>query len=227
MKILKELLGLTNPDMVFEAEVPIELADVVAAFPKHHGKAFSKLWGTKRLVWHGKRFFEDGTFGPAYKEALAVTDDYIKDGYNTDANLDISGTVDGEDYQDTVTWDIEFSDTQEVYLGYDPKKDKLYLGYDAWATEDEFNSAFDKAFEEMTGEEFNNELPVHEAIFNEAWREFKHNFDFWGLIFEISMDGDSMTAEEAMSPMPHGFYHGVFKMFKQQHPNVIDLRRDR
>lgn len=230
MKILKELLGLTNPDMVFEAEVPVELSAIVQAFPKHHEKAFQKLWGGKRIVWHGKRFFDDGDLGPAYKEAEKAAEEYIKNGYNTDANLDISGEVDGEEYHDTVIWDVQFSDDekQECYLGYDPKRDTLFIGFDAWADEGEFNDAFDKAFEEMTGEEYNMENDEHQKIFNEAWEEYKTaGYGFWGLIFEISIDANGeMTAEEALSPMLGGFYKGMFKLFKQQNPNVIDLRLD-
>jgi hypothetical protein len=229
MSILKELLGLTDPDMLFEADVPVELKDVIAAFPKHHGKALEKLWGGKRLVWHGKRFFDDDELGAAYIEAEKAAEAYIEDGYNTDAHLDISGTIDGEDYSDSMTWDVQFEkdEKQECYLGYDPKSDKLYIGFDAWASEEEFNSAFDKAFEDMTGEEHDMDNEEHQAIFHEAFEAYKElGFGFWGLIFEITMEGDEMVAEEALPPMTNGFYKGTYKLFKQQHPNVVDLRLD-
>lgn len=229
MSILKELLGLTDPDMLFEADVPVELKDVIAAFPKHHGKALSKLWGGKRLVWHGKRFFEDGELGTAYIEAEKAAEEYIGNGYNTDANMDIGGTIDGEEYDDSMTWDVQFEsdEKQECYLGYDPKRDVLYIGFDAWASDEEFNSAFDKAFDEMVGEEHDMDNDEHQAVYNKAWEEYKDGgFGFWGLVFEISLEGDEMVAEEALPPMTGGFYKGTMKLFKQQHPNVVDLRLD-
>ncbi|TXG76450.1 hypothetical protein E6P97_03480, partial [Patescibacteria group bacterium] len=64
MSILKELLALAEAP-----EVPVELKDVIAAFPKNHTKALRHLWGGKRLVWHGERFFDDGELGSAYTKA--------------------------------------------------------------------------------------------------------------------------------------------------------------
>lgn len=228
MSILKELLSLTEPNVLFEAEVPIELKDVIAAFPKHHTKALEKLWGGKRLVWHGKRFFDDGDLGPAYVEAEQAAEAYIADGYNTDANIDISGTVDGEENHGTVTWDVAFDkdEKQECYLGYDPTSDKLYIGFDAWSSEEEFNEAWDKEFEDTFGEPFDHENEEHAAIFKEAWDEYNTGFGFWGLVFEITYDGNEMTAEEALPPMMGGFYKGTMRLFKQQHPHVVDLRLD-
>jgi hypothetical protein len=229
MSILKELLGLSDPDMLFEADVPLELKDVIAAFPKHHGKALQKLWGGKRLVWHGKRFFEDGELGAAYIEAEKAAEEYIENGYNTDANMDIGGMIDGEEYDDSMSWDVQFEsdEKQECYLGYDPKRDALYIGFDAWASDEEFNSAFDKAFEDMVGEEHDMDNDEHQAVYNKAWEEYKDGgFGFWGLVFEITMEDGTMVAEEALPPMAGGFYKGTMKLFKQQHPNVVDLRLD-
>lgn len=231
MSILKELLGLTNPDMLFEADVPIELKDVIAAFPKHHTGALAKLWGGKRLVWHGMKFFEDDALGAAYIKAEEVAVAYMNDGYTTDANIDFSGEIDGEEISDTVTWDVEFgergTDHQECYLGYDPVHDKLYIGFDVWTSEDDFNSAWDKAFEEAAGADFDGDDTEHRKIFDDAWNNYKNEgMGFWGLVFEISYDGGKMTAEEALPPMTNGFYKGLFKLFKQQHPRVIDLRLD-
>lgn len=223
MSILKELLGLT------EAHVSVELKDVIAAFPKHHAKALQQLWGGQRLVWHGMKFFEDDELGPAHVKAEQAAEEYIANGYSADVNMDIGGTIDGEEYDDSMRWDVEFDkdEKQECYLGYDPQTDKLYIGFDAWVSEDEFNSAFDKAFEEMTGEEHNLDNEEHQKVFNAAWEEFKNeNYGFWGLIFEISFDGENMEAEEAYPALPGGFYKGVFPSFKRQQPRVIDLRLD-
>jgi hypothetical protein len=228
MSILKELLGLTDPDMLFEADVPLELKDVIQAFPKHHGKALSKLWGGKRLVWHGMRFFDDNELGEAYDKAEKAAEEYIENGYNTDVHLDFNGTVDGEDIDDTMTWDVQFSkdEKQECYLGYDPKRDVLIIGFDAWANEDEFNEAWDKAFEDAVGTEYDHENEEHEAMYKDVFDEYKNSAGFWGLCFEISFDDGNMTAEEALPPMSNGFYKGSYPVLKRQNPGIVDLRMD-
>jgi hypothetical protein len=228
MKTLKELLGLQDPDMLYEASAPVELKAVIDAFPKHHPAALAKLWGGKRLVWHGERFFDDDELGPAYIKAEAAAEEYCRDGYNTDANMDLHGEVDGEEVNGSMTWDVQFDDEkQECYLGYDPKKDKLYIGFDAWASDEDFNEAFEKEFKDMIGDDHDMDNDEHNKIYTEAWNEYQHGgFGFWGLVFEISHNGSSYEAEEALPPMQGGFYRGSYKLFKQQHPSVVDLRLD-
>lgn len=174
MSILQELLILRE-----SPEVPVELKDIVAAFPKHHGKAFSKLWGGRRLVWHGERFFDHDELGPAYQKAIDAAEEYINDGYEAEVNQivraeqlvssmgnDHDEDEDQDDDQDDsydqaegsadFDWKAEFGDDQggsrqECYLGYDPVRDKLYIGFDAWISEENFNSDFDDAFEKAAG----------------------------------------------------------------------------
>ena len=235
MQILKELLKLNDPLGLNEAEVPVELKAIIDAFPHQHGKAIAKLWGGKRIVWHGKRFFEDGDLGAAYKGAEQAAEEYINDGYNTDVNMEIdaSAVPDITEAGDIdFRFDAEFGkqhggDWQECYLGYDPKKDKLYIGFDAWTDEENFNNDFDSAFKEATGLEFDMDDPEHSKVFHKAWEDYKNDgYSFWGLIFEITDNHGEFSAEEAMTPMTHGFYKGTYKLFKQQHPNVVDLRLD-
>jgi hypothetical protein len=217
MNVLKELLQLR------EAEVPMELADVIKFFPKKHGEALQKLWGGKRLVWHGMRFFDDGGLGEAYEKAEEAAKAYIADGYNAEASLEVE-LPDGE--MADVQWDALFEDdeVQEVYLGYDPKRDVLFIGFDAWTSDDEFNAAFDRTWEEETGEEHDMDNDEHQEAYNRIWKDYQdQNMGFWGLCFEISAD---MKAEEALPPMPGGFYRGSFKLLKSQNNNLVDLRLD-
>lgn len=236
MQTLKELLQLRDPLRLDEAEVPVELKAIIDAFPKHHKQALDKLWGGKRLVWHGKRFFDDGGLGLAYEEAEKAAEEYINDGYNTDVNIeldahDLAEQHDGSGHA-TLRFDAEFGDLhggsrQECYLGYDPKKDKLYIGFDAWTDEENFNNDFDKAFEEAAGVEYDGDDHEHHKVFEQAWEEYKNeNYGFWGLIFEITDHRGQYSAEEAMPPMSGGFYRGTYRTFKSTHPNVVDLRLD-
>ena len=231
MSILKELLALAEAP-----EVPVELKDVIAAFPKNHSKALRHLWGGKRLVWHGERFFDDGELGSAYTKAEEAAVEYINDGYETDTYIDVDFSTfngrDGEIRDTDFEWMTKFSDReggerQECYLGYDPKRDKLYIGFDAWVSEEEFNSEFDTFFERATGEDFNSDRVGHQEVFDRVWEEYKNRkYGFWGIIFEISHNGGHYTAEEAMPPEPGGFYSKQFRQFRARHPDVVDLRLD-
>lgn len=241
MLLLQELLALREAP-----EVPVELKDIVAAFPKHHGKALEKLWGGRRLVWHGDAFFGHNELGAAYVKAEKAAVAYINDGYETEVNQQVeaddlvqSNLEDDEDnggnsYSGSAdfTWMAGFGDQdggerQECYLGYDPVKDKLYIGFDAWVSEENFNSDFDKAFEEATGMSYDGDDEEHHAVFDKVWKEYQsEGYGFWGLVFEITHNGDEYHAEEAEMPMPGGFYRGVFRQFKARHPKVIDLRLD-
>lgn len=236
MSIIKELLKLQDPTLaLLEAETSVELKAVVDAFPKHHEKALSKLWGGKRLVWHGLRFFEDGDLGEAYIKAEEAAKEYIDNGYNADVNMSVDASSivpEGEDDEDRSDGDVDFSfdaefksdEVQECYLGYDPKRDCLYIGFDAWTSEENFNDAWDKAFEDTTGEVYDSDNEEHAAVFHEAWEEYKsEGYGFWGLVFEIDKH---FNCEEALPPMQGGFYKGTFELFKQNHPNVVHLRLD-
>lgn len=227
MSILKHLISY---DFLAESpEIPVELKKLFAAGVSQNfrGKALEKLWGGKRLSWNGDKFFADNKLGPAYEKAEQAAVAYMDDGYNTDVQIELHGKDDAShDFQ----FDIEFghdrgADHQECYLGYDPHSDKLYIGFDVWVSEENFNSDFDPAFKELTGEEYDSDDEEHHKIFNEAWQEYQSGgWGFWGLVFEISHDTGEYKAEEAFQPLPGGFYKGMYKMFKANHKNVVDLR---
>lgn len=232
MRLIKELLSLTEA-----ATVPVELSDLIKSFPSKHMDAIHKLWGTSRLVWHGDAFFSEGhAFGPAYEKALEAAKDYINDGYETDCHIaaDFSPEFSNKIAERADDYDFmaEFSeslggDGQECYLGYDPKEDTLYIGFDWGVDEESFNSGWDKYFEMVTGEDFDAEIESHEKVFDKAWKEYQHSgFGFFGLIFKIKNHAGVYKAEEAMSPGLNGFYKNLYRDFKAQHPTVIPLRLD-
>jgi hypothetical protein len=217
MSILQELMTLLE-------EKPIELHDVIKYFPKHHGKALSKLWGGTRLMWHGDRFFGDGDLGPAYHKALEAAEKYMKDGYNTEVQMEVEGP-DGDSEEMNI--DVQFKDEepQECYLGYSPKYDKLYIGFDCGVSESDFNDEFDRAFEQAHGESNDIDNEKHAAIFNKVWEDYKREkYSFWGLIFEITHDGEKYQAEEFLPPDPGGFYHKMYRHLRSMHPDIVDLR---
>lgn len=230
MNLLKELLLIMDPLRLQEAEIPIELKRLFGpgVSDNFSQKALAKLWGGQRLIWHGDKFFSDEQLGPAYQGALNAAEKIIDDGdSDTEASIDINT----DEMSDTMTWTVQFGRNgdgqQEVYLGYDPIRDKLYIGFDAWASEEGFNEAFDKQFEEMHGESYDSDNESHDATFRDTFKQYQEQgFGFWGLIYEISHNGGDYQAEEAMSASLNGFYRGMFKEFKSKHPHVVDLRLD-
>lgn len=221
MATLKELFALVEAP-----SVPIDLKDIVQFFPGQHGQTLTKLWGKSHLTWHKDRFFVNGAPGPAYTRAEAAAKKYISRGYKTDCMLNVEV---GKDFYE-LNFNVEFSDEhstdpQECYIGFDPITDKLYIGFDAYVTEDEFNKAFDAAFKKTKDQEHNMNDLDHQKVFDTARYEYKKlHMGFWGLMFEITHKGGEYTAEEAMGPAPNGFYKGQFKQFKVSHANVIDVR---
>lgn len=236
MQTIRELLKLADPLSLNEAEVPVELRDLITAFPGKHEKAIQKLWGGPRLVWHGKRFFDKDSLGDAYDQAEKAAKRAIKEG--DPINIDVQVDADGmpglsEDAPGSAdfSYDVEVDperDIQEVYLGYDPKHDKLYIGFDAWADDEEQrDEKFDDAFKEATGEEFDMDNPDHYAVYSKMHKKMQDDhLGFYGLVYEITDHGGEFDAEEALVPLANGFYRGTYDMFKRQHPTVVDLRLD-
>lgn len=238
MSILKEL---TTYEYLLEA--PSVAIDIKKLFtdvpPKTSAAALKKLWGSQHLSWHGKRFFDDGELGPAYVQAEEAAREYLSNGEEDkiigDVMVDLS-PIKGEladdvdydyEYEFNATFEDDESTLQECYLGYDPKRDVLYIGFDAWSTDEDFNKEWDDKFKEASGIKFDQDDPKHEKILDAAWKMYHtKQMGFYGFIFEITDSGGSMKAEMAHPPMTGGFYGGMYKMFKSQNPNVIDLRLD-
>lgn len=234
MQLLKELLSLHEAPVA-----PIELKDLIKAFPHQHEKAIRHLWGTPRLMWNGMKFFNNGDLGKAYTKSLdAVEESMSSEDVEVELSLQLDASklvYDNSEDDDVpghamVEWNagVDFNDCQECYVGYDPKKDKLYVGFDASANydaEQNFNEAFEDAFQEATGKSFDDSDEDHFEIHQELWDQYV-KMGFFGLIFEITDHGGVLSAEPAMAPMTGGFYRGTYKTFKRQHPNVIDLRLD-
>jgi hypothetical protein len=227
MVILRELLSSSKTNALTEAVVPIELADVIKVFPKHHPKALSQLWGTERLVWHGMSFFEDGEPSKALVQAEQTVKSYLQ-GYKTDVSVQFGGELDGTEMHSEVAIDINFenSDNTQCYVGYDPKKDVLLIGYETLNDEEDFTRQCSKVFKDVAGESFDKENSEHSVIFDDACDTFKKHYGSFGLCFEIYFSGGKLIADEAMPPMPGGFYKSTYRSLKRHYSHVIDLNGD-
>lgn len=195
---------------------PIEVSDVLKYFPKNYQKVLRVLWGKPRLSFKGKPFFDE-----VYNDIDDALEQAKKDGYEVEMSIPVEGTDELD--MDELNYQAEVADTQEVYLGYSPSEDCLYVGVDVWLQEESFNEAWDREFENATGEEFDMDNEEHAKVFNSAWKEYRDN-GFVGALFKLEGDGPFDAQEEIT--MPGGFYRGVrpsptFKALK-----LVDLRLD-
>lgn len=201
---------------------PIEVADVIKNFPSQHKKALQKLWGGPRLVYHGMKFFD---------EIYDQIDDVLTKAMET-VEVDISIPLD-ERFVHAINpksqWlDFEYScrvdDMQEVYMGYDPKSDSLYVGIDGWINEEDFNEEWDKQFKRTMREDFEHDEPAHNKLFADAYKKYQ-KLGFQGVLFKLNKRGRSFKASEVMSN-DKGFYQGTYKSPDFKELGLVDLRLD-
>jgi hypothetical protein len=207
---------LTEMKSILESDAPVEIHDLVKNFPTTHKKALQKLWGGKRLVYKGKTLFDHDDFGPAYRGAIKAAEKVSKRGLH----LSFS-------FRDAVIEkDVDISEMQEVYLGYDESEDKLYIGFDAWLDDQAIEEAFDDLYRKSEGEEF--DVDSNEPKFVDAWREFrnKEGKSLRGLLFGLdSTDGEHFTADLVYDKVG-GFYRGIYRSPFFKSMKLIDLRLD-
>lgn len=200
--LLRELLEEKN---TLDKNKTYEIRDVVEFFPKGKEKLLRKFWGFDGgLTYKGQLLFTKGDLGPAYEGADKAAEKYINDPdkfyvmvYNK--------------------LEIPAHDAQECYLGYDPKDNSLWIGYDVWLDEETFNQEFDKAYprEDVEGK-----------VFKEAWEEFKNAFT--GVLLPLkSTDGKKFKVVASKTiERPGGFYSGIYNRNDTKKLGLIDLRLD-
>lgn len=216
MQLIQELLKLT--EKVVDKDTPIELKDLVANFPSMHGKAISKLWGGKRLTYKGQPFFNG-------RETATVYDGAIKAAEKAMKNLEVVLTVFHSNGKSIVDQEYTFTgvdESQECYLGYDPKADKLYIGFDCWMSDEQYEKPF------------NDESSKPDLEAAGPWKKFSElNSRMYGVLFELtSTDGKTFKADcvETGRKVKNnktigGFYPGVYENIGQ-HVKLVDLRLD-
>ncbi len=224
---------------------PLELRDVVRFYPNTYKRVFNAKWGNGRdtggLVFHGHALFsENDGEKTAYDQIEQAVDRFIS---NEDYRVEVNITIDLDDFEPSSTndtthfdahdysFDTEISDKQEVYLGYSPHDDALYIGYDAWIHEEEFNESWDKEFAHATGEMFDMDNPAHDAVFQKVWQKFRNEM-FFGLLFRVTERNGYWEAEEVFAARPGGFYRGIYRgIYRDRNGtfsalDLIDLRLD-
>lgn len=207
---------------------PLELRDIVKFFPNTYRKVLRAKLSTDQVTYHGLQLqHEDGEgdmeFGPAYDKALAAAEYAIEQ--NGGVTVDVEMSVmndDGDTSHHHYSFETPIDEKSEVYVGYSPENDALYLGFDCWISENEFNESWEREFEEATGEQFDSDNPQHEAAFQKVWNHFKDRM-MYGMLFEVTAHNGHWEANE-MYCIPGTFYQGIYKFPGFQRLELIDLR---
>lgn len=223
---LSEIVSLTPVLEADEASEtgkgPVELSDILKDHDAKYAKRFvAALWGKPRLSYHGKQFFGAGD-NDLYGMIDSAVKAYIDDGFEVDISIAVEDPKDLG--MDELNYKATLDDQQEVYLGYDPKSDQLFVGIDAWLREEDFNDAWDREFENETGEEYDEENEVHAAMFHSAWENYK-DMGFFGVLFEMKFDGSSFDIEPVLEA-EGGFYKGIYRDARFKQLGLFDLRLD-
>jgi hypothetical protein len=202
---------------LFEETGSYEIKDLIDNFPSKHGKALQKMWGKSgALLYKGQSLFQDGDLGPAYNGAMKAAEKY--DGKELEVQIHFKGESDSAD--------IEVDGMQECYLGYDRKRDVLYIGYDAWLSDESIEKAFDTVYEYATGERFDADNDEHHEEFRK-WKSGKEYPGFTGLLFELSTTDGKRFDAELMEDAPGGFYQGIYNKSPEfKRLGLVDLRLD-
>lgn len=209
---------------------PVEVKDIVTNFPTKAAKAIRALWGKDRLEYHGMKFFDGKEFGEAYEGIISAVEEHIKEGFEIHETIqldeDLVDAIDKKSRWDEFELDmkLEEGDYQEVYLGYNPKNDHLAYGIDAWMNEDEFNTAWDKAFKDNFGINFEYDEPTHEALFSSAHKQFK-KLSFVGVLFDLALHGKEFRVIDS-DQSADGFYQGLYGKQHFKSRGLVDIRLD-
>lgn len=219
---------------------PVEIGELIKAFPSKHEKAIHKLWGGKRLVYKGQPLFlvdDNGhvtDLGPAYEGADKAVEDFLK-------NPDVEVEVYFKGNSETVHLDSEGDlEGQEVYLGYDPKTDRLWIGYDMFLRDDGADegpvwNAFADLYYDHFGVRWIDDPDMKDSEQKrldkqqgKAWKDFieeSHSL-FQGALFELSSKNGRQFKIEKEWFFPNGFYRGIHGTDWFKSKKLVDLRLD-
>ena len=203
---------------------PIELKDLIKYFPGNYAKAIQKMWGKDRLVYNGMKFFDGGELGEVYDKALEAIEAWVKD---EDNKVPMSLSIPDGDELGMVEfeYDAAVDDVQEVYVGYRPESDELYIGVDAWLDENDFNESWDREFKKATGQEYDEEDEQHSALFHDAWKKYT-SMGGYGILFHISFSPSGVCEANVELESQGGFYRGVRAMSPFKSLGLVDIRLD-
>lgn len=228
MSLLKELLGITEA----ASTEPVDITALADRSPKYLEQYVHALsaQNENRLTYKGKSIF-----GEIYNKLEEAGQSLLKkekvDVYVPLDNVGIDDiAVDGGDVDwHEFTYEASLADAQEVYLGYSPSTNALYIGFDCWLDEEDFNDNWDKEFEENVGVDYDDSLPNHEKFLSKVWKKYLNGHNNAGYL--LKWDGKSLTTEmssddgfnEKKSKL---FYSAIYTSSQFRALKLVDLRLD-
>lgn len=224
MSLLKELLGIAEA----ASTEPVDITALADRSPKYLEQYVHALsaQNENRLTYKGKSIF-----GEIYNKLEEAGQAFLKK-----EELEISVQIDssvieqigGTDW-DSYDYVAAVDDANEVYLGYSPSEDALYIGFDCWLSEDDFNDNWDKAFKDNVGVSYDDEDPLHEKLLSKTWKAYLNQKNNASYLLRYSAGNLSveMSSEDSMVSKPSQLFYSIiygsqrFKALK-----LVDLRLD-
>ena len=175
-----------------------ELASIVKTFPNKYRDIIQHQAGKPhKLKWQGQDLFAESGDGPALMALVVNVKRLLQE---DEVKVDIHLPTPLGDFE----YEASIRDVQHVWTAYKPDSDALLLGFDGWIDEEDFNTHWDKFFEEQTGEEFDYDNDEHERIFSQVHQRYL-KVGFYGLLFEV----ERSSSPELMYYSDNGFFKGT------------------
>ncbi len=231
MSILRELLSLHEAERATRATV--DISTLFRNSNQNIQLTHDRLKFVERNgagTWHGDRIVvgdhDNIDDGPVYEKIQKAAKEFFDDGFEirVSQDLDVSHLAKDDapgmiELEFTSKIDVDEANLVRIY--YDPVKDRMYAGFDVWANQDDFDEAFDAAFEHATGKSFVIDDEDHYAVLDKLHKEFNEKYHIWGVVLEFKHGGSSYTVSEDLPAVAGGFVRGVQPMFLQHNKNVF------
>lgn len=218
-----------NEDGEATGSEPIELKEIAKFYPKKAREAILALGRKGRVLYKGEPLFSPtGGISVLYENAIDAGTEYLKN-VELERSVPMDIEVDDEVW-DSYEYESRVDDSQEVYLGYRAADDCLYIGYDVWLEENDFNDNWDKQFKKYLGEEFDHENEQHAKIFDKAWKYFiNHGFS---VLFKLTYAQNAQfkaheeLRSDHISDKAGMFYEGIYRTSAFKSMGLVDIRLD-
>lgn len=201
---------------------PVEIHDIFTKFqnPRNQLRAFNVKKNTNDLVWHGVPFKSDDEEEETVLKLVEETaENFLKDEQFDGPEISIEVqpfTIDGVDYDpDWMVYNAKIAEIQMEMIGYSPKDNAFYVGFDVWLSEDSFNEAWEEFFRKETDMEFDSDDHEHREVFNRAWQEYLKT-PFTGALVKVYRNNGALVAEEEYI-VDGGYHKGVAPRVSQLH----------
>lgn len=219
---IKELLQI-NEENQEAPSGPIELKDVAKYFPKNAQKAVNKMIETDRLVYDGANVM-DNVYDAVHKIAKREMNRDLKGTVMINYSKEFKGKDDSVVEFDIDEVEVEISDTQDVYLGYNLKNDTFIMGFDAWLDEDDFWKEVEREAEDQGVDTGTEEW---DAAASELWKKIQNEKSLHVRVdVKITNGRPDVKDVDVGQGLWYSGKHSGYGEVKKQYPDLLDIRLD-